>query len=88
MNMQSKTPNLASQNSNLGYGDYVRFRDLVLERSGLHFPEKKEPTLKPESSRRWPVRRWYTTTAITTLITTTLCYKTKPIPWVRQKWKG
>lgn len=25
----------------LGYGDYLRFRDLVLARSGLHFPEKK-----------------------------------------------
>lgn len=25
----------------LGYGDYLRFRDLVQERSGLHFPEKK-----------------------------------------------
>ena len=25
----------------LGYGDYLRFRDLVLEQSGLYFPEKK-----------------------------------------------
>lgn len=25
----------------LSYGDYLRFRDLVLERSGLYFPEKK-----------------------------------------------
>lgn len=30
----------------LGYGDYIRFRDLVLERSGLHFPEKKWPDLE------------------------------------------
>ncbi|MBI1878914.1 MAG: hypothetical protein HYR94_11975, partial [Chloroflexi bacterium] len=30
-----------TSNFKLGYGDYSRFRDLVLERSGLHFPEKK-----------------------------------------------
>ncbi len=30
----------------LGYGDYLRFRDLVLERSGLHFPEKKRADLE------------------------------------------
>lgn len=30
----------------LGYGDYLRFRDLVLERSGLFFPEKKRQDLE------------------------------------------
>ncbi len=30
----------------LGYGDYLRFSNLVLERSGLHFPEKKKPDLE------------------------------------------
>ncbi len=30
----------------LGYGDYLRFRDLVLERTGLHFPEKKRADLE------------------------------------------
>jgi len=30
----------------LGYGDYLRFRDLVLERTGLHFPEKKRTDLE------------------------------------------
>ncbi len=44
--MQPNTPNLAPQNSKLGYGDYIRFRDLVLERSGLHFPEKKRTDLE------------------------------------------
>lgn len=46
----SKPPSFASNSnsladglvkSELGYGDYLRFRDLVRERSGLHFPEKK-----------------------------------------------
>ena len=44
--MQLNTSNLVSPNSKLGYGDYVRFRDLVLERSGLHFPEKKRTDLE------------------------------------------
>ncbi len=30
----------------LGYGDYLRFRDLVLNRSGLFFPEKKRTDLE------------------------------------------
>ena len=30
----------------IGYGDYLRFRDLVLERTGLHFPEKKRGDLE------------------------------------------
>jgi chemotaxis protein methyltransferase CheR len=30
----------------LGYGDYLRFRDLVLERTGLHYPEKKRSDLE------------------------------------------
>lgn len=30
----------------LGYGDYLRFRELVLERSGLYFPEKKKTDLE------------------------------------------
>jgi chemotaxis protein methyltransferase CheR len=34
------------QNHKLGYGDYVRFRDLVLARSGLNFSEKKRTDLE------------------------------------------
>jgi chemotaxis protein methyltransferase CheR len=34
------------QSHKLGYGDYVRFRDLVLARSGLHFSEKKRSDLE------------------------------------------
>jgi chemotaxis protein methyltransferase CheR len=30
----------------VGYGDYTRFRDLVLARSGLYFPEKKRTDLE------------------------------------------
>lgn len=30
----------------VGYGDYTRFRDLVLARSGLYFPEKKRSDLE------------------------------------------
>lgn len=30
----------------LGYGDYLRFRDLVLQYSGLYFPEKKRQDLE------------------------------------------
>lgn len=30
----------------IGYGDYLRFRDLVLRHSGLHFPEKKRDDLE------------------------------------------
>lgn len=36
----------SNQRFKLGYGDYLRFRDLVLERSGLHFPEKKRIDLE------------------------------------------
>ena len=32
--------------SKIGYGDYLRFRDLILKRSGLHFPEKKRDDLE------------------------------------------
>ncbi len=35
-----------TQQFKLGYGDYLRFRDLVLERSGLYFPEKKRADLE------------------------------------------
>ncbi|MBN1993617.1 MAG: hypothetical protein JW953_13030 [Anaerolineae bacterium] len=34
------------QEFKLGYGDYLRFRDLVLERTGLHFHEKKRVDLE------------------------------------------
>jgi chemotaxis protein methyltransferase CheR len=34
------------QSHRLGYGDYIRFRDLVLARSGLHFSEKKRTDLE------------------------------------------
>jgi len=34
------------QSSKLGYGDFLRFRDLVLERSGLYFPERKRVSLE------------------------------------------
>jgi chemotaxis protein methyltransferase CheR len=33
-------------NFKIGYGDYLRFRDLVLERSGLHFPDKRRCDLE------------------------------------------
>lgn len=38
---ETQPSNPKSQPSKLGYGDYLRFRNLVLERSGLHFPERK-----------------------------------------------
>jgi chemotaxis protein methyltransferase CheR len=38
--------NNAQTDFKLGYGDYLRFRDLVLERTGLHFPEKKRSDLE------------------------------------------
>ncbi len=34
------------QPSKLGYGDYLRFRELVLECSGLYFPEKRRASLE------------------------------------------
>lgn len=37
---------MSAHNKQLGYGDYLRFRDLVLERSGLYFPEKKRGDLE------------------------------------------
>ena len=37
---------LPNEPSKLGYGDYLRFRELVLERSGLHFPEKRRANLE------------------------------------------
>jgi chemotaxis protein methyltransferase CheR len=37
---------LQSEPAKLGYGDYLRFRDLVLERSGLYFPEKRRVNLE------------------------------------------
>ncbi len=37
---------LQHEPSKLGYGDYLRFRDLVLERSGLYFPEKRRASLE------------------------------------------
>lgn len=30
----------------IGYGDYLRFRELILRRSGLHFPDKKREDLE------------------------------------------
>lgn len=39
----SQTPGLETK---LGYGDYVRFRDLVLKESGLYFPESKRLDLE------------------------------------------
>jgi chemotaxis protein methyltransferase CheR len=35
-----------SKELSLGYGDYLRFRDLILERTGLYFPEKKKGDLE------------------------------------------
>ncbi len=46
MKAKTRSSNLKPQNSQLGYGDYLRFRDLVLERSGLHFHEKKKVDLE------------------------------------------
>lgn len=37
---------ISETRSCLGYGDYLRFRDLVLERSGLYFPESKRRDLE------------------------------------------
>ena len=37
---------LQNEPSKLGYGDYLRFRELVLERSGLYFPEKRRVSLE------------------------------------------
>ena len=34
------------KSSKLGYGDFLRFRNLVLERSGLYFPEKRRASLE------------------------------------------
>lgn len=36
----------SKQKLHLGYGDYLRFRDMVMERSGLYFPEKKRHDLE------------------------------------------
>ncbi|HMQ54579.1 MAG TPA: CheR family methyltransferase [Anaerolineae bacterium] len=36
----------ATLETKLGYGDYIRFRDLVLKESGLHFPESKRLDLE------------------------------------------
>ena len=43
---QTGMVNSSQANYKLGYGDYLRFRDLVLERTGLHFPEKKRGDLE------------------------------------------
>ncbi|MCI0395704.1 MAG: hypothetical protein L0332_25190 [Chloroflexi bacterium] len=37
---------MTAPNHQLGYGDYLRFRDLVLTRSGLYFPERKRADLE------------------------------------------
>jgi chemotaxis protein methyltransferase CheR len=37
---------VTAANQRLGYGDYLRFRDLILERSGLYFHEKKQRDLE------------------------------------------
>ncbi len=41
-------PELPGRNfkTELGYGDYLRFRDMVLEISGLYFPDKKKADLE------------------------------------------
>ena len=46
MKIESQLSALKSQTPKLSYGDYLRFRDLVLERSGLYFPEKKKTSLE------------------------------------------
>ena len=46
MKIESQVSSLRSQTPKLSYGDYLRFRDLVLERSGLYFPEKKKTSLE------------------------------------------
>jgi len=46
MKIESQLSTPKSQTSKLSYGDYLRFRDLVLERSGLYFPEKKKTSLE------------------------------------------
>jgi len=46
MKIESQLSTFKSQTPKLSYGDYLRFRDLVLERSGLYFPEKKKTSLE------------------------------------------
>jgi chemotaxis protein methyltransferase CheR len=47
------TVGLTKGSLKLGHGDYLRFRDLVLERSGLHFPEKKRVDLEIGLDKAW-----------------------------------
>ena len=44
--LNSKSTLNQSQDPKLSYGDYLRFRDLVHEHSGLFFPEKKKQDLE------------------------------------------
>lgn len=51
--MDNPQPQPAKNNFKLGHGDYLRFRDLVLERSGLHFPEKRRTHLEIGLDKAW-----------------------------------
>lgn len=46
MDIGSSLPQLSNPPLSLSYGDYLRFRELVLERSGLYFSEKKRIDLE------------------------------------------
>jgi chemotaxis protein methyltransferase CheR len=46
MEIASPQPQTSNSPLQLSYGDYLRFRELVLERSGLYFPEKKKVDLE------------------------------------------
>jgi chemotaxis protein methyltransferase CheR len=46
MILESNLSHVPSPSYKIGYGDYLRFRDLVLAHSGLHFPEHKRLDLE------------------------------------------
>src|SRR5574341_1156108 len=46
MEIAPPPPQTSNSPLQLSYGDYLRFRELVLERSGLYFPEKKRVDLE------------------------------------------
>jgi chemotaxis protein methyltransferase CheR len=46
MEVPSPQPQVSNHPSQLSYSDYLRFRELVMERSGLYFPEKKRVDLE------------------------------------------
>jgi chemotaxis protein methyltransferase CheR len=53
LDQKNRKSKIEIQKSKLGHGDYLRFRALVLERSGLHFPEKKQTDLELGLDKAW-----------------------------------